>query len=61
MSTTNEPPPKHSIKAEPKFCRCRVCHEHFYGDTIAEAHRACQDHAREQHPDWGQSACYCPD
>lgn len=30
-------PPPHMVKKEPKFCRCRVCHEHFYADTIAEA------------------------
>lgn len=36
----------HSIKREPKFCRCRVCHEHFYADTIAEAKQACLEHAR---------------
>lgn len=53
--------PRHSVKAEPKFCRCRVCHEHFYGDTIAEARSACLEHAKSDHPDWGQSACYCPD
>lgn len=49
------------LKTEPKFCRCRVCHERFYGDTIAEARQACLDHAFEAHPAWGTSACYCPD
>lgn len=59
-----EEPPRPStprINTEPKFCRCRVCHEHFYGETIAAARRACFDHAFEAHPDWGTSACYCPD
>ncbi|MCG6869784.1 MAG: hypothetical protein LJE91_13960 [Gammaproteobacteria bacterium] len=51
----------HFITHEPKFCRCRVCHEHFYGDTIAEARIACVEHGKEAHPDWGTSACYCPD
>lgn len=46
---------------EPRFCRCRVCHEHFYGDTIAEARRACLDHANQEHPDWGVTVCFCPD
>lgn len=49
------------VKTEPKFCRCRVCHERFYGETIDAARQACLDHAFEQHPDWGTSACYCPD
>jgi hypothetical protein len=22
---------------EPEFCRCRLCHEYFYADTIAQA------------------------
>ena len=58
-----EPPRQHEshVKTEPKFCRCRVCHEHFYGETIAAAREACLDHAFEAHPDWGTSACYCPD
>jgi hypothetical protein len=61
MSGEENGPPRHSIKKEPKFCRCRVCHEHFYGKTIAEAHVACFDHARREHPDWGDTACFCPD
>ena len=48
-------------KVEPKFCRCRACHEHFYAETIAEARRACHQHAVEAHPSWGVSACFCPD
>jgi hypothetical protein len=51
----------HYVTHEPKFCRCRVCHEHFYGDTVAEARAACLAHAEEAHPDWGSSACFCPD
>lgn len=51
----------HYITHEPKFCRCRVCHEHFYGETVAEAAEACRTHARDEHPDWGDSACFCPD
>ncbi|MGE5154978.1 MAG: hypothetical protein ACM3ST_13305 [Bdellovibrio bacteriovorus] len=54
-------PGRHSITHEPKFCRCRVCHAHFYGDTIEQARAACLEHARDEHPDWGTSACYCPD
>jgi hypothetical protein len=46
---------------EPKFCRCRLCHEHFYGATIAQARAACARHARQLHPGWRVSACYCPD
>jgi len=52
---------QHSVKKEPKFCRCRACHEHFYADTIAEARQACLEHARAEHTDWGASACFCPD
>ncbi len=48
-------------KKEPKFCKCRVCHEYFYAGTLAEAHQACQAHTDKEHPDWAQSACYCPD
>lgn len=54
-------PAQHSFKREPKFCRCRVCHEHFYAETIDEARQACQEHAAEQHPDWGETVCFCPD
>ena len=53
--------PPHHVKTEPKFCRCRVCHEHFYGETIAEAREACLEHAGALHPDWGPAVCYCPD
>ncbi|UCE89679.1 MAG: hypothetical protein JSW10_02255 [Pseudomonadota bacterium] len=61
MNTDRDKPPAHPVKKEPKFCRCRVCHEHFYADTIDAARYACLAHAREAHPDWGTSACYCPD
>ena len=54
-------PRQHSVKKEPKFCRCRLCHEHFYADTLEEARRACQAHADSEHPGWEGSACYCPD
>lgn len=60
MSETDKPL-LHSIKKEPKFCRCRVCHEHFYGETLAEAQTACHAHARDEHPEWGESACFCAD
>lgn len=50
-----------SVVREPKFCRCRICHEHFYGETVAEAHRACLAHRRKAHPDWADATCYCPD
>ena len=61
MSESEATPPPHSVKKEPKFCRCRVCHEHFYGDTIEEARRACLGHGEKEHPDWGVTACFCPD
>ena len=54
-------PAQHSLKKEPKFCRCRVCHEHFYADTIAAARQVCLDHASVQHPDWGDTVCFSPD
>jgi hypothetical protein len=58
----SEPKPDHHyVVREPKFCRCRVCHEHFYGETVSEARAACQAHVKEQHPDWGETGCYCPD
>ncbi len=49
------------IAREPKFCRCRLCHAHFHGDTVAAARAACAEHARAEHPDWGETACFCPD
>jgi hypothetical protein len=54
-------PPQHTLKTEPKFCRCRVCHEHFYGETIEAARQACLAHAEREHPDWGVTTCFCPD
>jgi hypothetical protein len=48
-------------KKEPKFCKCRVCHEYFYGDTIEDARQQCLMHGKENHPDWGETVCYCPD
>jgi hypothetical protein len=59
--TDSQRPTVRSVKAEPKFCRCRVCHEHFYAETVEQARRACLDHSRREHPDWGSGACYCPD
>ena len=61
MSEQNSNPVSHAIKHEPKFCKCRVCHEYFYAETITEARQACQAHASENHPDWGVTCCYCPD
>lgn len=61
MNDSNAAPPAHSLKKEPKFCRCRACHEHFYADTIAQAQADCRAHARDAHPEWGEAACYCPD
>ncbi len=61
MSKDQSRPPSHSVKKEPKFCRCRVCHEHFYADTIADARQVCLEHGHAAHPDWGETACYCPD
>jgi hypothetical protein len=52
---------RHYVTHEPKFCRCRVCHERFYGETIDEARAACLEHGNKAHPDWGSSACFCPD
>ncbi len=57
----NQEPPASSVTKEPKFCRCRVCHEHFYGETIAQAREACLEHAYTEHPEWEEVACYCPD
>jgi hypothetical protein len=60
----NEPkhePPKHSVTKEPKFCKCRVCNEYFYADTIAAARIACVEHGDRFHPDWHVTNCYCPD
>lgn len=54
-------PERGSIAKEPKFCRCRICHEHFYGETVVQAQKACLDHQRSQHPDWAEAVCYCPD
>jgi hypothetical protein len=51
----------HFVKTEPKFCKCRVCHEYFYAETIAEAQLACQAHGDDQHPEWGETVCYCPE
>ena len=59
--TGEQQPPAHSINKEPKFCRCRVCHQHFYGETIAQARQACIEHGRLEHPQWGPESCYCPD
>ena len=58
---TQEEKEHHYVAHEPKFCRCRVCHEHFYGETIEEARVACTEHGKEAHPSWGTSACFCPD
>jgi hypothetical protein len=45
--TVTEPEQQHHyVTHEPKFCRCRVCHEHFYGETIEQARTACLEHAR---------------
>jgi ribosomal protein L34E len=52
---------KHYTKKEPKFCRCRVCHEHFYAETIEEARQACQEHGDKEHPGWEITGCFCPD
>jgi hypothetical protein len=61
MSETKPDSDRHSIKREPKFCKCRVCHEYFYAETIDQARRQCQSHVAEQHPDWQETGCYCPD
>jgi acetyl-CoA carboxylase beta subunit len=51
----------HYVKKEPKFCKCRLCHEYFYGQDLKEAQQACQAHAESAHPGRERSACYCPD
>jgi len=62
MSEHENPVPEHHfVKKEPKFCRCQLCHEHSYAETLNEAQRTCQTHADKEHPDWELSACYCPD
>jgi hypothetical protein len=61
MNEIRSPPPHHPVKTEPKHCRCRVCHEHFYGETIAAARETCLAHAAREHPSWEERACYCPD
>jgi hypothetical protein len=53
--------PHHTIKKEPKFCRGRVCHEHFYGATIEEARQACKEHGKKEHPAGDVTVCFCPD
>jgi len=60
----SDPPttPHHSPTHEPKFCRCRVCHEYFYASTIAKAQHACLEHGRAEHPEWDRdTVCYCLD
>ncbi len=59
--SADQQPPGHTLKKEPKFCRCRVCHEHFYAETIEQARTACREHGRKEHPDWDEMACFCPD
>jgi len=54
-------PVTHSVAREPKFCKCRLCHEYFYADTIAAARVACKEHGERFHPDWQVTNCYCPD
>lgn len=51
----------HFVKKEPKFCRCKLCHERFYAQTLDEARRACEAHAGSEHPGWERSASYCPE
>jgi hypothetical protein len=38
-----------------------VCHEYFYAETIEQARQQCQAHITENHPDWQETGCYCPD
>jgi hypothetical protein len=61
MTEPKNKPVRHSRAKEPKFCRCRLCHEHFYAETIAQARAACQAHAKQMHPNWPVTACFCPD
>ena len=61
VSEPKHKPTTHSVTKEPKFCKCRVCHEYFYADTIAAARVACTEHGKRFHPDWHVTNCYCPD
>lgn len=61
MSEQHDKPEGHYIAHEPKFCKCRVCHEYFYTGTIDEARRACLAPGAEAHPDWGVTVCFCLD
>ena len=44
VSEPKHKPTTHSVTKEPKFCKCRLCHEYFYADTIAAARVACTEH-----------------
>ena len=61
MTDTTPDSNHHSIKREPKFCKCRLCHEYFYAETIDQAREQCQSHIVEHHPNWTETGCYCPD
>jgi hypothetical protein len=61
VSEPFDSPEGHFVAHEPKFCKCRVCQEYFYADTIEKAREACLSHATEAHPDWGVTVCFCPD
>lgn len=61
MSGESEDTGRHFVAHEPKFCRCRVCNEYFYAETVDEARRACREHGESEHPDWDVTVCYCPD
>ena len=61
MSDTENKQAGRTVKKEPKFCKCRLCHEYFYAETITEASRSCHTHWKEQHPEWHEPVCYCPE
>jgi hypothetical protein len=62
MTGANPSGPRHSPTKEPKFCRCRVCREYFYADTIEAARVECLAHGVSEHPGWDHdTVCYCPD
>ena len=61
MSDTEKKQAGHTVKKEPKFCKCRLCHEYFYAETIEQASRSCHAHWKAEHPEWHESVCYCPE
>lgn len=42
MAIPGDRPRGHSVAGEPKFCRCRICQEHFQAEAVALARQACK-------------------